>query len=197
MSDLSVGTLTRADGPVASLRDIIKRTPRQFEELFGCRTGQLSQGYRLLVLKENLVPSDLNAPDHLRIENPRLMSTFSPRSHPVRRPDLRSALVVDFAAYACAKLARDLTADIQLQGPGRLVKIVPIEGPPPAKVLAPNACTRRGGPVMLNLRREKTFLVAAEIDAENRFCGRGLSLLLDAYTRYDQRSSIVSYLAAA
>jgi hypothetical protein len=182
---------------VASLRDIIKRTPRQFEELFGCHTGQLSSGYRLLVLKETLSPSDLNAADHLRIERPQLMSTYSPRGNPVSRAGLRGALVIDFAAYACAKLARDLTNDIQLQGPDRLVKIVPLEGPPPSKALSPLASARRGGPRMLNLKREKQFLVAAEIDSDNRFCGRGLSLLLDAYTRYDQRSSIVSYLAAA
>ena len=111
------------------------------------------------------------------------------------RADRNSAVVIDMISYASDRLARELADTVRQQGPDRLVKIVPLQGPPPMRIAPPAA--RKRAPRMLNLGTQKTFLVAAEIDAHSWFIGRGLSLELGAHTRYDQRSSIVSYLAAA
>jgi hypothetical protein len=187
-----MGGLTRVEGPVARLRDIVNRTPKQFEQLFGYQAGQLSQGYQLLVLKERLAPRDLDLSPHIR--NP-LMASAEPRPL-VTRPHRNGAYIIDFNAYALDRLARGLLAGVALHGPDRLVKIVPLLDWASAR---PRRCDNGGkrGPVLLDLARPKRFMVAADVDADHRFCGRGLELELGAYTRYDQRSSILQYLAAA
>ena len=195
MSRLALGTLVRAGGPVARLRDIVNRTPRQWEQMFGFYAGQLNHGYQLLLLKDAVAGHDLDVDEHLRLQDAELRARLFGRRRFVTRSRLGGAYVVDFTVYASAKLGRDIAAEIHLQGPNRLVKIIPLAGPAPSEFLARTSSKR--GPQILHLAKQKMFLVAAEMDAKNHFCGQGLSLELDAFTRFDQRSSIVRYLAAA
>jgi hypothetical protein len=163
--------------------------------MFGCHPGQLAQGYQILLLKDAVVPDDLDVSAELGYQAFQARSGVHGRRSMMTKADRNSAIVIDMISYASDRLARELADAIRQQGPDRLVKIVPLHGPPPMRA-APQA-SRRRAPRMLNLSTYKTFLVAAEIDAHSWFIGRGLSLELGAHTRYDQRSSIVSYLAAA
>ena len=134
--------------------------------------------------------------DHLPLQDKVLRAKLFGRRTHVTRARGGGAYIIDFAAYAAARLAQEVASEVRLQGPDRLVMIVPLAGPAPSEYLTRNPPNRRG-PRLLHLRRQKMFLVAAEVDERGRFHGQGLSLELDAYTRFDQRSSIVRYLAAA
>lgn len=199
----TLGTLVPAKGCLTRLIDVVNRAPDHLEDLVGFHRGRLKDGFQLLVLKERLLPTDFTFFGYTYMSGGKIGLPSNSPAVEAARIKVEESLQGDVGASGVANLKQDYAASMTLQGPDRLVKIVPVTGHNPAMAPADQYPASRLGVMQLNLDVARTFFVAAEVSGRIWTLANGTHEDTGAHPRYDlpyssdPRRKVNQYLATA
>lgn len=161
----AAGAFLKAKGFVTRLIFVINRPARALEEAIGYHRGRLDKGWSLLLLKERIEPNDIVLAGYSHFSGGRI-------GHP-RHGNARPTVEAQAAGWLdLDRVKRSLAESFVLEGPERIVKLIPAAAHDPAMAEPDQYPVGSGIPQWI-LAREKTFIVAATVQPGAAYLGGG------------------------
>ena len=159
------GTFLKAKGFVTRLIFVINQPARELEARIGYHRGRLDGGFSLLLLKEKVKPEEIVLAGYSHFSGGRIGHPREGASRPTVEADAGHLLDM-------ARVKRLLAEHFALEGPERIVKIIPATGHDPA-MREPDQYPVGSGIPQWILIAEKTFIVAATVGPGMSYLGGG------------------------
>lgn len=161
----AAGVFLKAKGFVTRLIFVINRPARALEDAIGYHRGRLDQGWSLLLLKEPVSPGDIALAGYSHFSGGRI-------GHP-RHGSTRPTVEAEAARWLdLDRVKTSLAESFVLEGPERIVKLIPASAHDPGMAEPEQYPVGRGIPQWI-LTREKTFIVAATVQPGSAYLGGG------------------------
>lgn len=159
------GQFIKAKGFVTRLIFVINKSSDQLEDLIGYHRGRLARGWSLLLLKETVAPSEIVLAGYSHFSGGRI---GGPQEGLTRETvETHAAGFLDMG-----RVKQSLAESFVIEGPQRIVKVIPATGHDPAMAEPDQYPVGLGIPQWI-LTAEKTFIVAATVQPGMRYLGGG------------------------
>jgi hypothetical protein len=165
MRSYILGSPVRAKGCHTRLIDVVNRESELLEDLVGFRRYRLQPGFYFLLLRETLLPNDLEFFGYTYMSSGKLGKPDNDKTIESASPKVQDTLVASLGPEAASDVIKQFVRTIHPKGRERYVKIVPFipHTPLMSQFLADHYPASKLGIKQLNLINEKKFLVAAEV----------------------------------
>ena len=194
---LTVGSKCLLTGNVTTLIWIGARTPQELELHIGYGGGRLANGYRVALLKDNLLPQDFEFEGTTLRSGGRLGLPASSVPADQLRKRVHDQMISEYGAEGYRNMQMRAISSVRTVGNERIAKVVPVTSHDP--LLAPDVQYPMGGGGLqwTILPPGKNFLIAMHVNANGLATTPMFTADLKPNAPYENRHKVMHYLASA